>query len=84
VALKSRELIIGGDVLAAVQEVPPPAAQATTEKKAKSEELREDLSELTNQLRQQTESQVGKPVPVPQDGSVPKKPADDQEPEDFL
>ncbi|RJS19328.1 hypothetical protein DRW03_23575 [Corallococcus sp. H22C18031201] len=85
VALKNRELIIGGDLLVAVQDVPPPAPAAAAEKQAKSEELREDLSALTNQLRQQTESQVGaKPAAGPQDGTATKKPADDQEPEDFL
>jgi tetratricopeptide (TPR) repeat protein len=78
---KGRELTLGGDLLATIQDVPPPVVQAATDDKNQTQELREDLSDLTQRLREQTATQVG---PAPKDGE-PRKPAvDDQEPEDFL
>ncbi|RKH48608.1 hypothetical protein D7X55_27785 [Corallococcus sp. AB049A] len=82
-ALKNKELVLGGDLLAAVQDIPPPVTKVEPEKQAKSEALNEDLSALTNALRQQTESEVAKPAAASKDGA-PKKTVDDQEPEDFL
>ncbi|RYZ41052.1 MAG: hypothetical protein EOO72_08170, partial [Myxococcaceae bacterium] len=82
-ALKHKEFVLAGDMLAAVQDIPPPTAKPEPEKLAKSEALNEDLSTLTNQLRQQTESEIAKPA-ASKDGSAPKKTVDDQEPEDFL
>jgi TolA-binding protein len=86
VALKGREVIIGGDLLASVQDVPPPAPRSTQDaQKAKSEALQEDLTDLTKQLRSQTETQVdARPAAAGKDGASPAKPADDEEPEDFL
>ncbi|MCP3143673.1 tetratricopeptide repeat protein [Pyxidicoccus xibeiensis] len=86
VALKGKEQIIGGDLLAAIQDVPPPAPKATGEaQKAKSEALKEDLTDLTAQLRSQTETQVDTKPAASKDGTAPAKQAGaDEEPEDFL
>ncbi|QSQ14495.1 tetratricopeptide repeat protein [Myxococcus landrumensis] len=87
VALKSREHIIGGDVLAAIQDVPPPAPKAVAEaQKNQKATLQEDLTDLTAQLRSQTETQVDtKSTSSTSDGTKPAKTAGaDEEPEDFL
>ncbi|WP_342374864.1 tetratricopeptide repeat protein [Myxococcus stipitatus] len=87
VALKSREHIIGGDVLAAIQDVPPPAPKAVAEaQKNQKATLQEDLTDLTAQLRSQTETQVdAKSTSSTSDGTKPAKAAGaDEEPEDFL
>lgn len=84
---RGRELAIGGGVLAAIQDVPPPVEQATaTAQQGREEALTEDLSALTRQLQQQTATQVDGSSNTPaKDGQAPRKPAvDDQEPEDFL
>jgi hypothetical protein len=81
---KGAELALGGDLLAAIQDVPPPVVQDEPAQQAKSEELREDLTDLTKKLREQTATDVRSGSPA-QEGSKPKKAsADDQEPEDFL
>ncbi|NTX01445.1 tetratricopeptide repeat protein [Myxococcus sp. CA040A] len=86
VALKSRQQIIGGDVLAGIQDVPPPAPKAVAEQKNQKEALQEDLTDLTAQLRSQTETQVDtKATASTPDGTKPAKAAGaDEEPEDFL
>ncbi|WP_338865126.1 tetratricopeptide repeat protein [Myxococcus stipitatus] len=87
VALKSREQIIGGDVLAGIQDVPPPAPTAVAEaQKNQKATLQEDLTDLTAQLRSQTETQVDtKSTSSTSDGTKPAKAAgSDEEPEDFL
>ena len=79
---KGRELALGGDLLAAIQDVPPPVVQASTDNKNQTQERHEDLSDLTQRLREQTATQVGGSAPK---AGEPRKPAvDDQEPEDFL
>ncbi|MCP3103857.1 tetratricopeptide repeat protein [Myxococcus sp. K15C18031901] len=87
VALKGREQLIGGDVLAGIQDVPPPAPKAVAEaQKDQKTTLQEDLTDLTAQLRSQTETQVdAKPTASSPDGSKPaKQGGGDEEPEDFL
>jgi len=86
VALKGREQLIGGDLLASIQDVPPPAPKAAAEsQKAKSAALNEDLTDLTQQLRSQTETQVDTKPAVSKDGTTPAKQGGaDEEPEDFL
>jgi TolA-binding protein len=87
VALKGREQLIGGDVLAAIQDVPPPAPKAVADaQQAKSVALAEDLADLTQQLRSQTETRVDSKPAASQDGTAPaaKQAGADEEPEDFL
>ncbi|MCE9668253.1 tetratricopeptide repeat protein [Myxococcus stipitatus] len=88
VALKGREQLIGGDVLAAIQDVPPPAPKAVAEAtKDQKTTLQEDLTDLTQQLRSQTETQVDakSTAATGPDGSKPaKQGGSDEEPEDFL
>ncbi|MCY1002430.1 tetratricopeptide repeat protein [Myxococcus sp. MISCRS1] len=86
VALKSRSQLIGGDVLAGIQDVPPPAPTAVAEAQKKKETLQEDLTDLTAQLRSQTETQVDtKSTASTPDGTKPAKSGGaDEEPEDFL
>jgi len=88
VALKGRDQLIGGDVLAAIQDVPPPAPQAVAEAtKDQKTTLQEDLADLTQQLRSQTETQVDarSTAATGPDGSKPaKQGGSDEEPEDFL
>jgi hypothetical protein len=85
VALKEgAEVAIGGDLLAAIQDVPPPVVQDEATAQAKTEEIQEDLTDLTRKLREQTATDVARPATA-QDGSAPKKSSnDDEEPEDFL
>ncbi|WP_241759212.1 tetratricopeptide repeat protein [Pyxidicoccus parkwayensis] len=86
VALKGKAQIIGGDLLASIQDVPPPAPKAVAEdQKAKVAELNEDLTDLTQQLRSQTETQVDAKPAAAKDGAAPaKQGGTDEEPEDFL
>jgi hypothetical protein len=81
---KGAELAIGGDLLASIQDVPPPPVEDEPAVAAKREELQEDVTDLARKLREQTATDVRSGTPA-QDGSSTKKPAsDDQEPEDFL
>ncbi|SEU07092.1 tetratricopeptide repeat protein [Stigmatella erecta] len=82
---KGAELALGGDVLVAIQDVPPPAVEDEPAQQARTEELREDLADLTKKLREQTATDVSARPAGAQDGSAPKNAsADDEEPEDFL
>ncbi len=81
---KGADLVIGGDLLASIQDVPPPVVQDEPTVAAKREELHEDVNDLARKLREQTATDVRSSSPA-QDGSSTKKPAsDDEEPEDFL
>ncbi|WP_224246232.1 tetratricopeptide repeat protein [Hyalangium gracile] len=81
---KGADLALGGDLLAAIQDVPEPVVQDEPTAQAKAEEIQEDLTDLTKKLREQTATDVSRPATA-QDGAAPKKAsADDQEPEDFL
>lgn len=82
---KSAEKAIGGELLAAIQDVPPPVVAAVPEKQAQEKALQEDLSGLTTRLRQQTATDVNTPTPAStKDGEKKKPSADSDEPEDFL
>jgi hypothetical protein len=83
---KGGDLAIGGDLLVAIQDVPPPPVQDDSTAQAKVEEVQEDITDLAKKLREQTATDVGaQPAATAQDGKTPKKPGnDDQEPEDFL
>jgi tetratricopeptide (TPR) repeat protein len=85
VALKKGvDLVLGGDLLASIQDVPPPVVQEEATAQAKTEEIQEDLADLTKKLREQTETDLKRPATA-QDGTAPKKtPSGDEEPEDFL
>ncbi|HYH99843.1 tetratricopeptide repeat protein [Hyalangium sp.] len=81
---KGAELALGGDVLAGIQDIPEPVVQDEATAQAKTEEIQEDLTDLTKKLREQTETDLKRPVAA-QDGTAPKKASnDDEEPEDFL
>jgi tetratricopeptide (TPR) repeat protein len=82
---KGSELAIGGDLLTTIQDVPPPVAAAVPEKQAQDKALQEDLTDLTQRLRQQTATDVNAPAPAKakKDGEAKKK-SDSEEPEDFL
>ncbi|XXF80464.1 tetratricopeptide repeat protein [Myxococcaceae bacterium GXIMD 01537] len=76
---------IGGDVLAAIQDVPPPPPASVSEKQAQEKALQEDLTDLTQKLRQQTATDVNAPAPAATPGADKKKgKTDSDEPEDFL
>ncbi len=83
---KGAELALGGDLLVAIQDVPPPVVQDEGTAQAKSEEIQEDLTDLTKKLREQTATDVNAhPAAAAQDGTKPKKASNDEsEPEDFL
>jgi cellulose synthase operon protein C len=82
---KSAQMILGGDLLTSIQDVPPPVVQTASSNQTKTEEMREDLSDLTRRLQQKTETQVNGPQPAPgKKGAADKSVIDDQEPEDFL
>lgn len=81
---KGRDLAIGGDVLAAIQDVPPPVVEAAQDDKGKTEEVVEDVSDLAKRLQQQTATQVDGPTAPTKEGTPRKSAVDDQEPEDFL
>jgi tetratricopeptide (TPR) repeat protein len=81
---KGADLAIGGDLLASIQDVPPPPVEDEPAVAAKREELQEDVTDLARKLREQTATDVRSGTPA-QGGSSTKKPAsEDQEPEDFL
>jgi tetratricopeptide (TPR) repeat protein len=81
--VKGSDRILGGDVLTAIQDVPPPVAEVVPQKEAEAQALQEDLTDLTQRLRQQTETDVNAPAPASKKDA--KKPsADSDEPEDFL
>lgn len=85
VALKGRVQLIGGDLLATIQDVPPPALKAADAQQARAETLQEDLTDLTAQLRSQTETQVDARPAATTNGATPaKQGGNDEEPEDFL
>jgi hypothetical protein len=81
---KGRERTLGGDVLAAIQDIPPPVAEVVPQKQAEAQALQEDLSDLTQRLRQQTETDVNAPAPASSTKDPKKTRADSDEPEDFL
>ncbi|QRO00982.1 tetratricopeptide repeat protein [Archangium violaceum] len=81
---KGRDLAIGGDLLAAIQDVPPPVVEAAQDDKGKTEEVVEDVSDLAKRLQQQTATQVDGPAAPTKEGTPRKSAVDDQEPEDFL
>ncbi|WP_257458128.1 tetratricopeptide repeat protein [Archangium lipolyticum] len=81
---KGRDLAIGGDLLAAIQDVPPPVVEAAQDDKSKTEEVVEDVSDLAKRLQQQTATQVDGPAAPTKEGTPRKSAVDDQEPEDFL
>lgn len=80
---KGADLALGLDMLAAIQDVPEPVVEDEATAQAKTEAIQEDLTDLTKKLREQTETDLKRPVA--QDGAAPKKASnDDEEPEDFL
>ncbi|HEX8439658.1 tetratricopeptide repeat protein [Archangium sp.] len=81
---KGRDLAIGGDLLTAIQGVPPPVVEAATDDKGKTEEVVEDVTDLAKRLQQQTATQVDGPSAPTKEGTPKKAGKDDQEPEDFL
>ncbi len=82
---KGVQQALGGGLLTSIQDVPPPVVQTASAEQGKTEELHEDLSDLTRRLQQQTETQVDGPQASPGNSSGGDKSViDDQEPEDFL
>lgn len=81
---KGRDLAIGGDVLAAIQDVPPPVVETASAEEGKTQEVVEDVSDLAKRLQQQTATQVDGPSAPTKEGTPKKAGTDDQEPEDFL
>ncbi|HEX8823344.1 MAG TPA: tetratricopeptide repeat protein [Archangium sp.] len=82
---KGRDLVIGGDLLAAIQDVPPPVVEASSSDQDKVQEATEDVSDLAKRLQQQTATQVDGPAAPTKEGTPKKKAGtDEQEPEDFL
>ena len=81
---KGADLAIGGDLLASIQDVPPPVVQEEAAVAEKREEVQEDVADLARKLREETATDVRSGPPA-QDGTSTKKPAsDNEEPEDFL
>jgi TolA-binding protein len=82
---KGSELVLGGDLLAAIQDVPPPVVQDEATAQAKTEVVQEDLTDLTKKLREQTATDVtAHPAASPNGTPAKKTPGEDTEPEDFL
>jgi tetratricopeptide (TPR) repeat protein len=81
---KGRDLVIGGDVLAAIQDVPPPVVETAAAEQDKTQAITEDVSDLARRLQQQTATQVDGPTAPGKEGTPKKSTVDDQEPEDFL
>jgi TolA-binding protein len=81
---KGRDLAIGGDLLTAIQDVPPPVVETATVEKDQTQEVAEDVSDLAKRLQQQTATQVDGPSAPTKEGTPKKAGTDDQEPEDFL
>jgi TolA-binding protein len=81
---KGAELVIGGDLLASIQDVPPPVVQEEAAVAETRQEVQEDVADLARKLREETATDVRSGPPA-QDGTSTKKPAsDNEEPEDFL
>jgi tetratricopeptide (TPR) repeat protein len=81
---KGRDLVIGGDLLTAIQDVPPPVVETATAEKSQTQEAVEDVSDLAKRLQQQTATQVDGPSAPTKEGTPKKAGTDEQEPEDFL
>jgi len=81
---KGRDLVIGGDLLTAIQDVPPPVVEASSSDEGKAQEVVEDVTDLAKRLQQQTATQVDAPAAPSKEGTPKKAGTDDQEPEDFL
>ncbi len=82
---KGATLALGGDVLASIQDVPPPVVEDEPAQQAQSEALQEDLTDLTRKLREQTATDLSARPAASQQGSGPKQTSSvDEEPEDFL
>ncbi|QRK05160.1 tetratricopeptide repeat protein [Archangium violaceum] len=81
---KGRDLAIGGDVLAAIQDVPPPVVETASSEQGKTQEVVEDVSDLARRLQQQTATQVDGPSAPTKEGTPKRAGTDEQEPEDFL
>jgi tetratricopeptide (TPR) repeat protein len=82
---KGADLVLGGDMLAAIQDVPPPVVEDEATVQAKTEAIQEDITDLTKKLREQTETDLKRPPAAAQGGTAPTKASnDDEEPEDFL
>jgi TolA-binding protein len=81
---KGADLVLGGDLLASIQDIPAPVVQDEPAVAARTEALQEDVSDLARKLREQTATDV-RSGPTTQDGTAPKKTSSkDEEPEDFL
>ncbi|WNG28472.1 tetratricopeptide repeat protein [Cystobacter fuscus] len=82
---KGRDLAIGGDMLAKIQDIPPPPVEVAEGEKDTKQEVVEDVSDLAKRLQQQTATQVDGPAAPTKEGTPKTKAGtDDQEPEDFL
>ncbi|MGZ3459654.1 MAG: tetratricopeptide repeat protein, partial [Archangium sp.] len=81
---KGRDLAIGGGLLAAIQDVPPPVVETAAADQGKTQEAAEDVSDLAKRLQQQTATQVDGPSAPTKEGTPKRAGTDDQEPEDFL
>jgi TolA-binding protein len=81
---KGAELVLGGDLLAGIQDVPAPVVQDEPTVAAKTEALQEDVADLARKLREQTATDVRAAPTTPKDGAAPKSASKDEEPEDFL
>ena len=82
---KGLDLAIGGDMLAAIQDVPPPVVEANATEQNQKQEAVEDVSDLAKRLQQQTETQINGPAAPTKEGTPKTKAGtDEQEPEDFL
>jgi hypothetical protein len=82
---KGADLVLGGDLVATIQDVPPPVVEDVATVQAKTETIQEDIADLTKKLREQTETDLKRPPTAAQDGTAPTKASnDDEEPEDFL
>ena len=82
---KGLDLAIGGDMLAAIQDVPPPVVEANATEQNQKQEAVEDVSDLAKRLQQQTATQINGPAAPTKEGTPKTKAGtDEQEPEDFL
>jgi hypothetical protein len=81
---KGNDLVIGGDLLTAIQDVPPPVVETASTEQQKTEAIAEDVSDRARRLQQQTATQVDGPTAPTKEGTPKKSAVDDQEPEDFL
>ncbi|MFL5356492.1 tetratricopeptide repeat protein [Archangium sp.] len=81
---KGKDLALGGDVLAAIQDVPPPVVETASSDQGKTQEVVEDVTDLAKRLQQQTATQVDGPSAPTKEGTPKKAGTNEQEPEDFL